>query len=46
MARLPRVGDDKGTWGDILNDFLAQSHSGDGTLKNDTVGRRSSSPVR
>lgn len=38
MARLPRVGDDKGTWGDILNDFLSQSHADDGTLKASTVG--------
>lgn len=38
MARLPKVGDDKGTWGDILNDFLSQSHADDGTLKTDTVG--------
>lgn len=38
MARLPKVGDDKGTWGGILNDYLSQSHNDDGTLKNDTVG--------
>lgn len=38
MARLPKVGDDKGTWGDILNDFLTQSHADDGTLKANTVG--------
>lgn len=38
MARLPKVGDDKGTWGDILNDYLEQSHDADGTLKRNSVG--------
>ena len=38
MARLPKVGDDKGTWGGILNEFLEQSHDSGGTLKADTVG--------
>jgi hypothetical protein len=33
MARLPVPGSDDGTWGDILNDFLAQQHNGDGTHK-------------
>jgi hypothetical protein len=33
MARLPQPGQDKGTWGDILNDFLSQSHNSDGSLK-------------
>lgn len=33
MARLPQVGGDKGNWGDILNDFLLQSHTADGTIK-------------
>lgn len=38
MARLPTPGSDSGTWGNILNDFLSQSHRGDGTLKPDSVG--------
>lgn len=38
MARLPKVGDDKGTWGGILNDYLQQSHDDGGQLKADTVG--------
>ncbi len=38
MARLPRPGQDNGTWGDILNDYLSQSHEGNGTLKRDSVG--------
>lgn len=33
MARLPQPGSDKGTWGDILNDFLTQALNADGTLK-------------
>lgn len=33
MARLPQPGGDQGSWGDILNDYLSQSHNADGTLK-------------
>lgn len=33
MSRLPQPGSDKGTWGDILNDFLGQAHNADGTIK-------------
>ncbi|HEY5668023.1 MAG TPA: glycosyl hydrolase family 28-related protein [Candidatus Saccharimonadales bacterium] len=33
MSRLPLPGSDNGTWGDILNDYLSQSHNGDGSLK-------------
>ncbi len=33
MSRLPIVGGDSGTWGDVLNDFLSVSHNTDGTLK-------------
>jgi hypothetical protein len=33
MSRLPQPGSDSNTWGDILNDFLVQSHNSDGTLK-------------
>lgn len=38
MARLPQPGGDSGNWGDILNDYLSQSHKTDGTLKDDSVG--------
>lgn len=38
MARLPNVGGDDGTWGDVLNDFLVQSHNADGALKAGSVG--------
>lgn len=33
MPRLPQVGSDNGTWGNILNDYLAAAHNSDGTLK-------------
>lgn len=33
MARLPTPGGDENTWGDVLNDFLAQAHNSDGSLK-------------
>lgn len=38
MARLPQPGQDENTWGDILNDYLLQSHASNGTLKASTVG--------
>lgn len=37
MARLPQPGSDTGLWGNILNDFLLQSHTSDGTLKGASV---------
>lgn len=33
LARLPQPGGDKGTWGEILNEYLAVEHNSDGTLK-------------
>ena len=33
MARLPIPGQDKGTWGNILNDFLQVAHNNNGSLK-------------
>ena len=38
MARLPQPGADAGNWGDILNEYLLQSHTAGGLLKNGTVG--------
>jgi hypothetical protein len=35
--RLPNPGSDDGQWGTILNDFLTQSHNGDGSLKDGLV---------
>lgn len=33
MARLPVPGQDSGTWGDLLNEFLRVEYNEDGTLK-------------
>jgi len=33
MTRLPEPGFDKGTWGDVLNDFLLVSHTSSGDIK-------------
>jgi hypothetical protein len=33
MARLPTPGGDENVWGNLLNEFLGQSHEGDGRLK-------------
>jgi len=38
MARLPQPGGDQGEWGEILNNFLQQAHTNDGTLKPGSVG--------
>lgn len=32
MARLPHPGGDSGTWGDILNEYLAVAHTSTGQL--------------
>lgn len=37
MARLPIPGQDRDTWGDILNNFLSQSLADDGTLRSSAV---------
>lgn len=37
MPRLPAVGSDDGTWGDILNEYLSVSHAADGTQKEGTA---------
>jgi hypothetical protein len=37
MARLPVPGQDDGTWGDVLNDYLLQAHTSAGALKPDAV---------
>lgn len=43
MSRLPNIGQDDGTWGNILNDFLSQSLNSDGSLKASSVA--ASAPV-
>lgn len=37
MSRLPTPGQDSGTWGSILNDYLSQSLNSNGTLKDNIV---------
>ena len=37
MGRLPIPGQDNGTWGNILNDYLSAAHKTDGTLKDDAI---------
>jgi hypothetical protein len=37
MARLPTVGGDSGNWGTVLNEYLAQAHKADGTLRADVA---------
>lgn len=46
MARLPVPGSDDGTWGDILNDFLSQSHNPDGTLQAGAIPDGSVTPAK
>ena len=38
MARLPIPGSDDGSWGDILNSYLLQSLTADGSIKTGVVG--------
>jgi len=44
VARLPQPGSDQGTWGEILNDFLAQSLDSSGDLKSGVVGSAQLAP--
>lgn len=44
-ARLPQVGGDNGSWGDILNEYLGVEHNADGTLKLRTDGTLSAADV-
>lgn len=37
MARLPQPGGDAGNWGTILNEYLSQSHTVDGSLKDGVI---------
>lgn len=43
MARLPTPGSDENTWGHVLNDFLAQSHNPDGSLRGSAVAATNTS---
>lgn len=40
MARLPNNGGDEGRWGEILNDYLSQSHDSTGALKSGIIDTR------
>jgi hypothetical protein len=45
MSRLPTPGQDTGQWGNILNDFLAQAHNTDGSIKDTgTVAQKYTKP--
>lgn len=37
MSRLPIPGSDQGNWGNILNNYLLQSHTSTGVLKNNVI---------
>jgi uncharacterized protein YjbI with pentapeptide repeats len=37
MPRLPQPGQDSGQWGDLLNEYLRQTHTESGTLKDNIV---------
>lgn len=45
MSRLPIAGADENVWGNILNDFLLQSHENDGTLKSMAVNNAVSDDI-
>ncbi len=38
-ARLPALGGDDNTWGDVLNTFLEVSHNSDGTLQSGAISQ-------
>jgi len=38
VPRLPQPGQDNGTWGEILNEYLSQALSTDGSLRDNSVG--------
>lgn len=47
MIRLPTPGGDNGSWGDILNNFLLQTHNDDGSIKDGVVTKsKLSAPVQ
>ena len=44
MPRLPIPGQDSGTWGNILNEFLEVSHNSDGSIKPASVPAGATGP--
>ena len=45
MSRLPSVGSDSGSWGDVLNDFLGVSLTADGKIKLDAWANAAARPA-
>ncbi len=45
MARLPQPGSDQGVWGDVLNEYLLQTHAPTGLLKNNIVTEANLDPT-
>jgi phosphatidate phosphatase APP1 len=45
MARLPNVGDDSGTWGTVLNEYLGVSHTPEGSLMLEKWANAASRPA-
>lgn len=45
MARLPQSGADAGNWGEILNEYLLESHTEEGFIKVNTVGSPQLKPL-
>lgn len=37
MARLPVIGGDTNSWGEVLNEYLQVAHATDGTIKSDSI---------
>ena len=44
MVRLPQPGGDQGNWGNILNEYLEQSHDPRGNLKDNVVTANTLAP--
>lgn len=45
MARLPQPGSDSGVWGDVLNEYLLQTHDSTGLLNSNIVGEANLTPA-
>lgn len=45
MSRLPQPGSDGGVWGDVLNDYLLQTHDLTGQLRSDIVTEANLTPA-
>lgn len=45
MPQLPTPGQDNGTWGDMLNEFLEVAHNADGSLNSSALNTALPSPI-